>query len=351
MVEALVALRRTGQDLSGLELPASSPAPNIPIYNRGARRAAGLDQRSTSAIATLTLRPRESRVLRLFGYYTLMDRGSEFGSLLHLANGYNERNAFSENRVALSQVRGGLQYSEELTPHLRLSLRGSYFQGGTRDDNRLEVGSEFYYVRRRLRLPAAATSTPTWSGRRPRAGRCRHRGQPPARQRAAALPHRRRQAGHRPGAARARSSRPASVYQGRKTFFNAGAYLQATCRTEGGRLGLTGGLRYDQHNVYGGQISRRVGLVSSPLPNLHAKLLHGSAFQAPSPFLLYAVPSASGDVVGNANLRPQYVNTFELQLEYRPHERDRRSPPRSPTACSTTRPSSSSRASTRSRAT
>ena len=96
----------------------------------------------------------------------------------------------------------------------------------------------------------------------------------------------------------------ASIYQGRKTFFNTGAYLQATWQhaTRGG-WALTGGLRYDQHNVYGGQLSRRLGLVGSPLPNLHAKLLHGSAFQAPSPLLLYAVPSSGGDVVGNAHLR------------------------------------------------
>ena len=64
-----------------------------------------------------------------------------------------------------------------------------------------------------------------------------------------------------------------------------------------------------------------MGLVGSPRPNLHAKLLHGSAFKAPSPLLLYAVPSASGDVVGNPDLRPQYVNTFEFQLDYEPLRR------------------------------
>ena len=110
----------------------------------------------------------------------------------------------------------------------------------------------------------------------------------------------------------------ASTYQGRKTFMNSAGYVQATWQAYEGRLGLTGGLRHDQHNVYGGQRSHRVGLVGSPLPNLHAKLLHGSAFQAPSPFLLHAVPASAGDVVGNPQLRPQYVNTYEFQLEYQP---------------------------------
>jgi outer membrane receptor for ferrienterochelin and colicins len=318
MVEALVALRRTDQDLSGLELPPSSPAPNIPVYNRAARRAAGLDQQSTSAIATVTVRPSPRWSLGLFGYYSEMDRGSEFGSLLHLAHGYNERNAFSENRVSLSQFRAGLHVTNDLSSTLRLALRGSFFQGGTRDNNRLEVGSEYYYVRRRVGFRGADLDTHLlWS---PGAHWAVVSGaslllddeQLPSRIAVA-----KRTIGEvRPG----EPIDAASIYQGSKTFFNAAAYLQATVRTEGGGLGVTGGLRYDWHNVYGGQVSRRLGLVSSLLPNLHAKLLHGTAFQAPSPFLLYAVPSASGDVVGNANLRPQYVNTFEAQLEYRPIE-------------------------------
>jgi outer membrane receptor for ferrienterochelin and colicins len=316
MVEALVAVRRSEQDLSGLELPASSPAPNIPFYNRGARRAQGLDQKSTSAIATLTLRPRPSWFVKLFAYYSSMERGAEFGSLLQLANGYNDRNAFSENRVSQSQLRGGLQFSQILSPQLQLSLRSSYFDGRTRDDNRLEVGSEYYYVRRRLGfrggdLDGHLQWSPSgqWS-LSSGASLLLDDEQLPSRIAVAKRPI---------GVVRnGEVIAEGSVYQGRKTFFNAGVYLQGTLRTDGGWLGLTAGLRYDRHNVYGGQLSRRVGLVSSPLPNLHAKLLHGSAFQAPSPFLLYAVPSSAGDVVGNAALLPQYVNTFELQLEYEP---------------------------------
>src|SRR5262249_11023089 len=112
--------------------------------------------------------------------------------------------------------------------------------------------------------------------------------------------------------------REASTYQGDKIFFNTGAYLQATGRAFQGRLGLTAGLRYDRHNIYGSQFSRRIGVVARPRSDLHPKLLHGSAFQAPSPFLLYAVPATSGDVVGNPDLRPQYVNTFEALVEYMP---------------------------------
>jgi outer membrane receptor for ferrienterochelin and colicins len=316
MVEALVAFRRTRQDLSGLELPQSSPAPNIPTYNRGARAASGLDQQSTSAIATVTLRPRESQEVGAFAYYSSMERGSEFGSLLQLANGYNERNAFSENRVSQWQVRSGLHWKQELTSQVNLSLGGAYCQGGTGDDNRLEVGSEFYYVRRKLGfrggdldghlewtpLPSLVLAAGTSAFVDDE--------QLPSRIAIAKRPI--------SGVDRGEVIDAISEYQGRATFAGAGGYLHATWESNEGRLALSGGLRYDHHNVYGGQLSRRIGVVGSPRPDLHLKLLHGSAFQAPSPFLLHAVASASHDVVGNPDLRPQYVNTFEAQIEYQP---------------------------------
>jgi outer membrane receptor for ferrienterochelin and colicins len=315
-LETLVAFRRSRQDLSGLELPASSPAPNVPTYNRGARAAAGLDQHSDSAVATVTFRASETRSLGLFAYYSMMERGSEFGSLLQLAHGYNESNAFSENRVGQFQVRSGLQLEEELSRGLNLSLRGSFFQGRTRDNNRLEVGSEYYYVQRRLGFRGADLDAHLeW---RP-AARLALAGGTSLLLDDEQLPSRLAIAKRTNGDVGAGQVIPAaSVYQGRKVFFNAGGYLQTTVQAWEGRLALTGGLRYDRHNIYGGQLSRRIGLVASPLSNVHAKLLHGSAFQAPSAFLLYAVPAASGDVVGNADLRPQYVNTFEFQLEYEP---------------------------------
>ena len=49
------------------------------------------------------------------------------------------------------------------------------------------------------------------------------------------------------------------------------------------------------------------------------KLLYGSAFKAPSPYLLYASPLRPGDVVGNTNLKPQFVHTLEFQYSYKPN--------------------------------
>jgi outer membrane receptor for ferrienterochelin and colicins len=316
MLDVRVAFRHTKQNLSGLELPGSSPAPSIPIYNFGSRTARGLDQESYSAIATIGLQPRAGTSLKAFGYFSSMDRGAEFGSLFQLASGFNARNTFSENRVSRWQLRSGLSWEQDLTQQLRLSLGGAYFHGGPGDGNRLEVGSEFYYVRRRFDFRGMDADghlawRPTESLRLV-AGVSQFLDDErlPSRIGIAKQPVEQVKAGEVIDAI--------SVYQGRKTFLNSGAYLQGTWDALGTALGVTAGVRYDRHNLYGGQVSQRVGLVSNPRSNLHAKLLHGSAFKAPSPLLLYAVPSASGDVLGNAQLRPQYVNTFELQIAYEP---------------------------------
>jgi iron complex outermembrane receptor protein len=47
-------------------------------------------------------------------------------------------------------------------------------------------------------------------------------------------------------------------------------------------------------------------------------LLYGSAFKAPSPYLLYATPLRPGDVVGNEQLNPQLVKTAEYQMSWMP---------------------------------
>jgi len=101
-----------------------------------------------------------------------------------------------------------------------------------------------------------------------------------------------------------------------RLLWNLGAYLQGVWTPISRLLTLTAGLRFDYHNIYGSQVSGRLAAVSSPRPNLHIKLLYGSAFKAPSPLLLYAVPYRVGDIIGNPALRPQYVHTVEAELTY-----------------------------------
>jgi outer membrane receptor for ferrienterochelin and colicins len=225
----------------------------------------------------------------------------------------------STSRVSLSQVRGGLFVEHDLRPTLRLSIRGSAFHGAPGDDNRLEVGSEFYYVRRQFGFRGGDIDAQVaWA---------------PALDGASTvsvvagvsqlvddelLPSRIGVARQTERTREGDVLDAISVYQARKIFLNSGAYLQGIWNLASDKFGVTGGVRYDRHNIYGGQVTERVGLVSSPLPTLHAKLLFGTAFKAPSPTLLYTVPSWVGDVTGNPELKPQYVRTFELQVASEP---------------------------------
>jgi outer membrane receptor for ferrienterochelin and colicins len=308
------AVRHNQQDLSGLTLPPSSPAPSLLENRSGPRQARGLQQTSTTTLLRVSRRGPRGGEVGVFGYYSSMLRGAEFGSLIQLANGYSD-GIPSENRVSQSQLRAGLFWDQPLGPRSRLSLRGAVFQGGPKDDNRLEVGSEIYYVRRRFGFRGADLDGQLeWNP----AGSVRLVGGATGFVDDELLPSRlgvvkQATADAQPGDV----IDSLSLYQGRRTFFNAGAYLQSSWNPLD-RLGVTGGLRYDRHNVYGGQLSERIGLVAHPLPGLDLKLLYGSAFKAPSPVLLHAAPSAVGDVAGNPELSPQRLRSVDLELRWTP---------------------------------
>ncbi len=282
-VDVLLAYRQTEQNLGDLDMPVTTPG-SPPVLGQPATTP-GPEQATTSALAKVVYRPIATGALTLFAHRLSWDRGLPDG-----------------DRVDQWQFRSGLQWDQDIGQSLRLSVVGAYCQGATGDDNRLEVGSEFYFVRRRfgyrcLESDGHVAWTPLSRLRLVTgASLLVDDEQLPSRIGVVKQPIE--------GALPGDTLDAISIAQGRKTFVNAGAYLQGTWDIVRNLLGVTGGLRYDQHNIYGGQLSRRLGLVSSPRPNLHAKLLHGTAFKAPSPLLLYAVPSSSGDVVGNQDLAP-----------------------------------------------
>ncbi len=317
-LDVLVAVRRNQQDLSGLRLPASSPAPSVPEDKRQDLVAEGMDQQASCALARVIYRPAAGTELGAFGYYSAMARGAEFGSLFQLAHGYRD-GAQSDSRVSQSQLRAGVFWHQTVDRDLRLSLRGQLFRGGPAADSRLEVGSPFFYVRRQFGfrggdLDGQVEWTPARLGGRASlvagADVLIDDERLPSRIGVAKQPT----DGTAPGSV----IESISVYQGHRSFFSQGVYLQTIWNVVDDLLSLTGGVRHDQHNVYGGQITERVGLVSNPWPQLHAKLLYGSAFKAPSPLLLHAIPLANGDVVGNPQLKPQRLRTGEIEIGWQP---------------------------------
>lgn len=86
------------------------------------------------------------------------------------------------------------------------------------------------------------------------------------------------------------------------------AYLQDQQKLLGDGLQLTGGIRYDHHNIYGGVFDVRSGLVAHPAANYTIRALFGQAFREPTIFEL-------GE---NATLSPARMNTWEVAASGRP---------------------------------
>ena len=79
---------------------------------------------------------------------------------------------------------------------------------------------------------------------------------------------------------------------------------------------LTAGLRYDHYSDFGGTFNPRAALVWDINKQLTSKLMYGKAFRAPTFSELYTQNNPV--VLGNANLRPETINTYEWALNYRP---------------------------------
>jgi iron complex outermembrane receptor protein len=81
------------------------------------------------------------------------------------------------------------------------------------------------------------------------------------------------------------------------------------------KLNFTAGVRYDHYNDFGDTTNPRVGLVWNFLENADLKLLYGQAFRAPTFVELYDANNPV--VIGNSNLKPEKIKTYEAGLAYR----------------------------------
>jgi outer membrane receptor for ferrienterochelin and colicins len=77
---------------------------------------------------------------------------------------------------------------------------------------------------------------------------------------------------------------------------------------------LTIGARYDIDSEIGAVFNPRTGLVITPIKNTNIKLLYGKAYRAPAPSEQFAT---EGYAIGNKDLKPENINTFELSVSNR----------------------------------
>jgi iron complex outermembrane receptor protein len=299
-------------DRSGLELPPESPAPILPSYVGDRRTALNLEHRSLGLQAQAGWTDDHRGHLLASAYYSAIERGGDFAHWAQLTNGVDAAGNERGTVIALDQLRLNIDGLTHLSHALDLSLAGTYSQGGELPADRIEVASDLFYVKRHQSYRGVdATAEARWF--------------PGARFNLIAgteavvdhedfgVPD---EIDLATGQHLVRQGASSTVID----LVNVGAYTSANFKAVEPWLKLTGGIRYDHHNVYGFQLSGRVGLVSRLSRNIVSKLLYGNAFKAPSPYLLYATPLRPGDVVGNPNLRPQHVHTIEYEVSWRPRK-------------------------------
>lgn len=79
---------------------------------------------------------------------------------------------------------------------------------------------------------------------------------------------------------------------------------------------LTAGIRYDHYSDFGGTANPRVALVWDVNDQITTKLLYGRAFRAPN----FSEQGNQNNpvLIGNNNLSPETINTYEWAFDYRP---------------------------------
>lgn len=121
---------------------------------------------------------------------------------------------------------------------------------------------------------------------------------------------------------------PALSGSGRKRFTNGAAFAQllstpfeGTAVTWLEALHLTAGTRVDTHSEYGTSVNGRAGVVYAANDLHYIKALWGSAYRAPSANQLYANYITPQGTIGNAELRPERVQTMEIAVATTPIRR------------------------------
>jgi len=82
---------------------------------------------------------------------------------------------------------------------------------------------------------------------------------------------------------------------------------------------LTAGVRYDHYSDFGGTINPRLALVWETRYDLTTKLLYGRAFRPPSFADNYLINNPAG--LGNPELEPETIDTYELAFDFQPTNR------------------------------
>src|SRR5882724_11467157 len=298
-------------DRSGLSLPAESPAPTLPSEVGSRRVALDLKRSSLSLQGRVGYEDLSKGHVSLSAYASGIERGGDFAHWAQLTNGTDAQGHPMGTTVSLGQFRVNADGLLHASRSIDLSLQATYFQGGVLPSDRVEIGSDLFYVERRESYRGIDSTAEA-------------RFIPSSRFNIIAgletiYDHENLGAPRRIDRATGNAVSQGGAQDVHASLTNIGTYVSSNLKVIDPWLKVTGGVRYDNHSEYGSEISGRAGLTSRWSKTVVAKLLYGSAFKAPSPYLLYASPLRPGDVVGNPALKPQKNSTLEYQMSWKPN--------------------------------
>ncbi|HEY3495393.1 MAG TPA: TonB-dependent receptor [Polyangiaceae bacterium] len=297
-------------DRTGLVLPPESPDPRLPADIGTRRYSLNLERRSLALQTRFGYRVPDAVEVVLSGYASGLQRGGDFAHWAQLTNGVDSQGRERGTVVSLGQYRLNLDVLAHATKELDVSLSTTYFQGGVLPADRVEVASDLFYVERHTAYRGVDTNL-----------ELRYSPFRPLRLIAGVetvYDHEELDVPDRVDKATGLRVPQTQPDPAPVDLVDYGVYGNVNYELFGPWFRVNGGVRWDKHSDYGTQLTGRVGATSRWAEGLVAKLLYGTAFKAPSPYLSYADPLRLGDVIGNPNLEPQVIRTLEYQMSWKP---------------------------------
>lgn len=290
-------------DRADLQLPRGSPLYDLFAQGRGGRQlsVAQNNNQPMSLYAQLHWHPDDSSVLNISGHYQHLEADHAFSDLSPLRE-------TGVSRVALNLGFLRLDWHENWTPDWQSRSYITYLRGEPGKDDRIEVSTASHYLRREMGYEGLEVGSELiWTASEVDTLLLGVDSSNTEQALEAFI-----QVDKNTGA-RSTLNSPQT-----QDFSNIGLYLQWQHRFRkkifGSQWRSLMGYRYDEHSHSGEQSSFRLGLVGELPKERVLKLLLGSAYQAPSPELLFREAVQGGDIVGNPDLTAQQAQTAELSL-------------------------------------
>jgi outer membrane receptor for ferrienterochelin and colicins len=288
--EYSIAVKIGASERGGINLPRISPA-----YEKSENVQSDTDTAKPLSIYTRSAYQfDDNSQLKLSGYYQQLNVDNVFSDINFLQSS-------GATKIALNNMYLRGDYEIHFSENLSAKAHAVYSKGGTLDDDKIELGAENFYLKRRLGFDGVDVGVEVYLSLREYdsllfgidAKREHHKIETFTK------------------IARY-TSQPTILNPNRnETLKNTGYYLQYL-RQINDKWRAIGGLRIDDDSLLGQQSSFRLGLVGQLPYDIILKTLAGSSFQAPSPELLYRTAIQSGDIIGNPDLDAQQAKTYEI---------------------------------------